>query len=302
MISIIIPTYHRTSLLIEHLTFMRAQLTGFEYEVIIVNDAKDEDVILPPELFGYKVINNEKSGVASARNFGAGMAKYDWFLFLDDDMLMNGINFSAYVGHCDAKIRKTVNLDWEYTPETIKTLNQKAFGRFLINYGFTSLKGWCNLKNWESKVQILEGLTSQNLLIHKTVFSELNGYNETFPFAGAEDFEFAQRAKKAGIISYVDTTSVMFHNELDRLEKKEWFRRKHRAGITNRIAYEKGYQQVFIPNNWKFKSVTLTNGTCKFILFFSERFKALDTISFMCYRLLLGQALNAGFYEKKYSI
>lgn len=290
-------------MLIEHLTFMQTQLDGFEYEVIIVNDAKDENVVLPPALSACKLFNNEKSGVASARNLGASKAKYDWLLFVDDDMKMGKTDFELYLSHTSKKdIHFTVNLDWKYADETNDELARTSFGRFLLSISYNNLAGWNNLTSWpETGLLEHNGLASCNLLIHRSVFEKVNGYDEQFSHAGAEDFEFSQRILKAGVKTYIDNRSQMIHNELDRLTKKAWFKRKHQAGVTNRIAYDKGYSEVFIPDNWKFKSVTLTNGLCKTVLFFSERTKALDSISFLCYKLLLGQALNAGFHQKKYS-
>ncbi len=290
-------------MLIEHLCFMQDQLQGFEYEVIVVNDAKDENVELPEILKKHTVVNNPKSGVASARNLGASHAKYDWLLFVDDDMKMGKTDFEIYCSHISSEdVNFTINLDWKYSDETNTDLKKTSFGRFLLSISYNTLAGWNNLKEWP-KIGLLEhnGLASCNLLIHKTVFHKVNGYDEQFSHAGAEDFEFSQRILKAGVKTYIDNRSQMIHNELDRLSKKAWFSRKFQAGITNRIAFNKGYQDVFIPNSWKFRSPAFTNVICKFILYFTERSKALDKFSFMCYKLLLGQALNAGFYQKKYS-
>src|SRR6218665_172794 len=301
MISIIIPTYHRTAMLIEHLTFLQSELNTFEYEVIVVNDAKDVDVILPLHLSEFSVINNPKSGVASARNFGAAHAKYQWLLFVDDDMKMGRADFENYLERTSSEnINFTINLDWKYSDETNLELTKTSFGRFLLSISYNTLAGWNNLSSWP-KTGLLEhnGLASCNLLIHKTIFEKVNGYDEQFSHAGAEDFEFSQRLLKERVKTYIDNRSQMIHNELDRLSKKAWFKRKYQAGITNRIAYEKGYEEVLIPKNWKYKSPIITNNLCKSVLFFTERTKLLDRISFMCYKLLLGQALNAGFYHKK---
>ena len=303
MISIIIPTYHRTPMLIEHLSHLQKEISQFTYEIIVVNDAKNSPVILPENISNVQVLDNPKSGVASARNFGAARAKFNWLLFLDDDMKMDKVNFEHYLNHLENKdIHFTINLDWKYSDETNNELTKSSFGRFLLSISYNTLAGWNNLKEWPTKGLIEHnGLASCNLLIHKSLFEKLKGYDEQFSHAGAEDFEFAQRVVKMGIKPYIDTRSQMIHNELDRLSKQAWFKRKYQAGVTNHIAYKKGYNEVFIPNNWKYRSVTITNALCKGILFFTERAQLLDKLSFMCYKLLLGQALSAGFYQKKYS-
>lgn len=304
MISIIIPTYHRTPMLIEHLLHLQKELEQFSYEIIVVNDAKDEAVVLPQPLASITVVNNPKSGVASARNLGVSLAKFDWLLFLDDDMKMGKANFENYLNHLEKEdFNFTVNLDWKYSDITNEELAGTSFGRFLISISYNTLAGWNGLKEWPQQGLIEHnGLASCNLLIHRSIFDAVGGYDEQFSHAGAEDFEFSQRISKKGITTYIDTRSQMIHNELDRLSKQSWFKRKYQAGVTNKIAYEKGYREVYIPNNWKFRSPALTTTLCKSILFFTERSKTFDRLSFICYKLLLGQALNAGFHQKKFRL
>lgn len=302
MISIIIPTYNRNQLLVDHLTHLHRELEGLTYEVIVINDFKQGNVELPEALSEYRIVNNPKSGVASARNLGASLATYDWLLFVDDDMKMNRHNVETYLTHFDKdKTAFTVNLDWKYSDATDQQLTTTSFGRFLLSISYNNLAGWNNLKAWPV-IGVIDhnGLASCNLLISKALFQQSEGYNEQFSHAGAEDFEFSQRISQMGVKTQIDTRSQMIHNELDRLTKTAWFRRKYQAGITNRIAYDLGYNEVLIPNQWKFRSPRITNGICKSILFVTEPFRFLDPMSFLCYRALLGQALHAGFHDKKY--
>lgn len=300
MISIIIPTYKRTEMLYHHVDHFLQQTLDLSYELIIVND--DKRVTIPkPEHWDARVtiVNNPKSGVASARNFGASLAQFEWLLFVDDDMLMNRHNLETFYAHCDANRDKTVNMDWRYTEDTLQTLRKNAFGRFLIAHGFTDLKGWNGVEHWPEHSSCFEaqGLSSCNLLIHTSVFDQVSGYDEHFPFAGAEDFEFSQRVKAAGIPTLLDVSSYMIHNELDRLTPRQWFQRKYRDGVTKRIAYDLGYKEQFIENSFKFRFPIFMKNLLSFALFFSSKTRRLDKLSFLFFKALLGQHMYSGFYK-----
>ena len=89
-ISIIIPTYNRNNLLYKHLAIAFQELSGLSYEILVINDSKTNIVNIPQDWqSAISVYNNPKQGVASARNYGASLAKSDNLLFVDDDMIIN---------------------------------------------------------------------------------------------------------------------------------------------------------------------------------------------------------------------
>ncbi len=303
MISIIVPTFNRKELLNKHIEILTYELYGFDYELIIVNDSKTENVEFNFENKLIKIVNNPKQGVASARNLGAKFARFDFLLFMDDDMLISKANFLRYLDYTNLFERKTINLEWVYSQETNETLYKSAFGRFLMKFGFNSLIGWNNLEKTPDKSGFYsEGITSNNLFISKALFTESGGYNETFPHAGAEDFEFSERLKESGFTFYVDCSSQMIHNEIDRLTVKSWMQRKYRDGITKRIASDLGYVDQFIPKKWYFSIASLSTPCVRSVLFLTNKYVVLDKINFLCLKFILGQSLHNGFYSKPFKI
>ena len=88
--SIVIPTYNRNSILYKHLAIAYAELKGSAYEIIVINDSKTNIVAVPGEWrSNITVVNNPKQGVASARNLGASLARSEYIIFADDDMIIN---------------------------------------------------------------------------------------------------------------------------------------------------------------------------------------------------------------------
>jgi len=248
--SLIIPTYKREKILIATLRSAQIATAQYNSEIIIVNDS-DEDINISKEDLGNSiVINNAGKGVASARNSGAKVAKSDLLIFIDDDILIFKDNIETVLS-LHAKFQSSCfNLNWTYPPKLIEKIKKKQFGRYLIRYNWTSLKGWHKGLHWrDNEMFESDMIASFFLTIKKEDFDYLGGYNEVFPLAGAEDFEFAQRVKKSKIKGYCYPLSTVYHNEADRTEPLHWLKRKENAAKTRRIATNMGYHQMGININ-----------------------------------------------------
>ena len=304
-ISIIIPTKDRSEVFCTTLDAAYEATKNIAAEIIVVNDSKTGDVIIEKKHSDrVTAFNNPKSGVASARNYGASLAKGKWLLFLDDDMLMNQNNIHSYLKYVSRKDKFCVNIEWIYPSELIKQIEQTAFGRFLIKYGFTTMRGWSNYPDWATNSTVeVKSIASPNLFLNKEYFFETNGYDENFPFAGFEDYAFSKRLEKHNFKMYVDTTSIMYHNEADRVEPEAWFKRKERGGETRRVAVIQGFGEIKIKHNVVKKlfyfCTPVIEPFVKLVLFFSSPFKITDIISFTCYKALLGIAIDKGYNKNK---
>ena len=186
--------------------------------------------------------------------------------------------------------KSVYNANWEYSSESNEILNKTSFGRFLISIHFNSLKGWNNNpKDWSiNRYYKCDGITSQFLGIKKITFKEVGGYNENFPFAGFEDYEFWIRLKKYGINAFIDTQVLITHNELDKLSPKQWFARKFRGGITQKVAVDLGFKELK-RNESRLKSIVfnilyIIQPTILFLI--NRKTKILDRFSFKVFKAL----------------
>lgn len=275
-----------------------------EAEIIVVNDSKTSH--LSTDLLGdnhVKICTNPKSGVASARNYGASMASGDILLFLDDDMLITRENiqttFDLHREHGDGCFM----LNWIYPPEVNQEIIHTQFGRYLIKYGFTSLKGWNEGVYWnDSQLFPTAGITSQYLSMFRSTFIESGGYNEKFPHAGYEDFEFAQRLKKLTKPFYIYPLSMVYHNETDRLDLDAWLARKRRGSETRKAAVRMGYSELAL-NPGKIKKMflyllILIKPVLLLLLRFIPNNKSLDVIYFKLVNILLATVIFEGYEHK----
>ncbi|MBX3164160.1 MAG: glycosyltransferase family 2 protein [Bacteroidetes bacterium] len=304
-LSIIIPTKDRGEVFYKTLNAAYQATKNVSAEIIVINDSKTNNVVIEEKFLDrVSVFNNPKSGVAAARNYGASLANGKWLLFLDDDMIMNEENIHLYLQHTNREDKFCVNIEWIYPPELIAQIEKNAFGRFLIKYGFTTMRGWSNYPDWTTNSIVeVTSVASPNLFLRKQYFFETHGYDEKFPFAGFEDYAFSKRLEQHNFKMYVDTTSIMYHNEADRIEPKEWFKRKERGGETRRVAVEQGFVEIGIKQNVLknvfYFSTPIIEPMLKFILAITSPFKIVDALSFTCYKMLLGIAINKGYNKKK---
>ncbi len=85
-ISVVIPTYNRSALLLTALASVHAQ-TYEDYEIVVVDDGSADDTrkALEPFADGLRYVYQTNQGEAAARNRGIQEARGEWIAFLDSD-------------------------------------------------------------------------------------------------------------------------------------------------------------------------------------------------------------------------
>jgi GT2 family glycosyltransferase len=301
-ISIVIPTYNRNDILYKHLAIAYAELKGLDYEIIVINDSKTNKVEAQPQwLSNISVVNNPKQGVASARNLGASLAKSENLLFIDDDMIINRKAVERAIEFLKENKTACLNINWVYPDELNAKLQTYQFGRYLEHYGFTTLRGWWGTGlEWRAdQIFTVNAAASYFLAMTKDSFEKAGRYDESFPFAGFEDHDFAVRLERTGVTSYIDTRVIVWHNEADRVDLSGWMQRKYRGGQTRKVAVDAGHKDLEIDyNNLKgklyfiiSKTEFMFNAALKLI----PNNKMFDPLYFRIVNILLGTNLYKGY-------
>ncbi|MGK7390871.1 MAG: glycosyltransferase family 2 protein [Candidatus Cyclobacteriaceae bacterium M2_1C_046] len=302
--SIIIPTFERQEIFNKTLAAAHKAIENIDAEIIVVNDSKKSKLKITIDSNKIKVLNNPGKGVASARNFGASQAVSGHLIFLDDDILITKTAVEQAKKHIQEDKNNCYLFNWFYPPQLIDKLSKSKFGRYLEKYQFTSLKGWIG-PTWKESTDVFELSSGASYFLPITAdnFRRVGGYNESFPHAGAEDYEFSQRALKMGIKFYLDKTVTVFHNEEDRLNMNNWLDRKRRNGETIRVAYELGYKELEFSYSPLKKIAYRILGNLKPLLIFTfhviPNTRTLDPVSFRIIHLLLGTHLYEGYYKSE---
>lgn len=302
-LSIIIPTKDRGSVFDETLAAAYRASNTIPSEILVINDSKTEQPNIPKEFEDrVKISHNPKSGVASARNLGAQNARYSYYLFLDDDILIFPENIRDLILLIEQEPLAAINFNWIYPPYLHQQIEKTQFGRYLIAHGFTSLKGWNNNLTWkDDEIFQVNLLSSYFLCISAGNFKKIGGYNEAFPRAGAEDFEFATRLKKSGIIGLCNPLSSVWHNEADRVQMLPWMQRKERAAETRKIAVDLGHSELAIHASAFKISLSKLLYSLRFlfyvVLFLLPNVKRADKLYFKLVNQLLALNLYKGFFK-----
>ncbi|WP_139112971.1 glycosyltransferase family 2 protein [Mucilaginibacter sp. PPCGB 2223] len=181
LVSIIVPTCNRNDLLVNCLDLLspEKQSAGFEYELIVTDDSKDNQArsLIEQQYPWARWVEGPKSGPAANRNNGAKMARGKWLLFIDDDCLP------------DVHILKEYAAARAANPDV------------LVFEGCITVDRPQESFIEESPVNETGGfLWACNFLMDANLFlNELKGFDEDFPYAAMEDVDLDYRLKKKQI-------------------------------------------------------------------------------------------------------
>lgn len=232
MISIIMPTYNRFKIVQETIEINAQISCEIEYEIIVINDGNDLpfDINYP----NVTIKKNHKKGAASARNFGASIAKYPILFFIDDDMWMTTESILAIKKLITDSFLKSncCVLNWQYPSSLINEMEQQKIGRYLLNANYHTLEGRAKIEiNHQIELFKVNSIGSGSFVISKELFTTIGGYNENFIFQG-EDIDLSNKLNTSSIGIYLFTPITCFHNQKDRLDITEFIDRDFRGYLS----------------------------------------------------------------------
>lgn len=326
-LSIIMPTKDRKDILINTLFHISEQVIfdNNRFEMLVINDGSgDLPYDLFPEILNIRIIECRKHSLAIARNYGAKNACGRVILFLDDDILPASDHFIRHLEIHENFPNVIVGAHREYHPALIGQVSKTPFGRYKIINEYNWLAG---VLLTESKIMsgiyLSDHLAGFSCSMHKTLWTQLNGFNERFTDAGCEDSEFFYRAKKAGITLIYDKNNICYHNEPDNFILEKWLHRQG-TGIRSAIVMceihteGKTHPTYYLntPIDWKNDNRSLivtkiTRSILKlrpiyyffyFISFFLEKIRFPDKVLFRIYNTLWISVTVYYFREKYRSI
>lgn len=206
-ISVVIATLNRG----KDLVSLLQQIESFQtkpHEIIVVDQSESYPLEIKQqlnEILLSRSINYQKieiKGAAAARNFGVGIALSEYIIFIDDDVILTLDFFEKYLSAInsdldfDAIAGKVLGLDKKTSYSLPKEFNDQHFGFMFrpMHYGYPlehSDLGTCNM------------------MIKKSVFKELGGFDENLK--RLEDSDFSFRFLKNNYKSYYDPSISLLH-------------------------------------------------------------------------------------------
>ena len=261
--AVIIPSYTNTSGLLKLL----GQLKGYEGKIVVVDNKpeaakseklKAQEIIYLPQTRNLGFAKGVNVGVKSLKLKAESqkLKESEWLAILNDDIVLGDCHASLAMTKEGDKGTVLVELA-KYAEkmrwDAVSPILTKPTGE-VENYGYTVLPiGKVELNNDPSTSSgraldssYLDGITAACLLIKKSVFDEMKGFDEGF-FAYLEDVDLFLRMKRAGYTFGICTEISVFHEHMGTSGKMGWFKEKQDFKNWFRV----------IAKNWGTKKILL---------------------------------------------
>ena len=239
IVSIIVCTYNRGEILLDCLnSIAKSNYHKSGFEIIIVDNNSIDDTASLVARFqennsdlNIEYIKEKKQGSSYARNSGAGHARGELLIFLDDDALVGPSYIKKYVRY--------------YQEDGYVCMG----GRILpwIKDASIVIPSWINRSNWGSLSMLDRGDEVKevfypyfpfegNMVITRSLLQQFGTFNESMGRVGSglnsnEGIEFLLRLQEAGIpVHYVPDVVIYHLVQKERLTYSFFFRRYYAQG------------------------------------------------------------------------
>lgn len=176
-VSVIIPSYNCGVLLPSALDSVIGQ-TYPPSEIIVVDDGSTDGTEGIIHSYANKdrirYIKKDNGGVASARNVGLQMSRYEWIAFLDADDLWLPDRLEKGI----AIIRKVPHLKWVSGAFLEERIKGERIRRELSVYGRDFLLDGCWFRNFFDVFEKHTLFHTSTMLIHRSCFDDAGMFNE----------------------------------------------------------------------------------------------------------------------------
>jgi glycosyltransferase involved in cell wall biosynthesis len=175
VISVIIPTYNRATLVLEALESVLCQdMPGME--IIVVDDGSTDDTRqrLTPMTSRIGYVYQERTGVSGARNTGIRLARGQWLAFLDSDDLWLPQKLTRQMQYLAAHPGLRICQTEEIWIRQGLRWNPRSYHRKPSGHCFGELLQRCLV-------------SPSAVILHRSLFEEVGGFDEELP--ACEDYD-----------------------------------------------------------------------------------------------------------------
>lgn len=204
--SVIIPTFNRPDRLAACLqSFLDLDYPDTAWELILVNDGGEQSFsAITPAMFNQLPLTRidiEHGGPAKGRNAGVKVAQGDFVVFTDDDCRVDKNWLRAFEkGFAESKNDALGGKILNPYPDNIPAETWSQYMDYLRDE---------IMRDKENNLLLLIG---NNVAYRRIVFDKLGGFDETFPFAAAEDSEIGTRLVGLGYQQAYCSDALIWHD------------------------------------------------------------------------------------------
>jgi hypothetical protein len=240
-ISIVIVNYNSFALLQNCLKSIFKYCTGFQYEIIIVDNNSTEgevETIINDFKNIILIKNSANEGFGAANNIAVNQARGKYLLFLNNDTLLiensvfKVLEYAQTLNGNFTIACKLINEDRSYQNSAYKfpSLKLHIAATFFVDKLFPRMdsinKYYIGIEEEKSSI-VVNSVIGAFIFIPKQEFNNLDGFDERF-FFYHEDTDLCYRIKKnGGAIHYFPETSII-HYGGGTTDNNLWFSMKNR--------------------------------------------------------------------------
>ncbi len=254
-VSVIIINYNSYELTKETITTLKEFSKGFSFEIILIdNNSRDDSFAKLKKDFPEITLirNSENRGFGKANNQGLKIAKGEFVLFLNNDVVFRENSIKILLDYLRMKNEKILiaprllNRDGsvQFSTYSFQTL-RLSFTTYFFLYALFPKSKYFNksylMNSGVNKITEVETVTGAFMLSKRDYLLELGGFDEDFFFYG-EDNDLCKRFRDSGgkIIYYPET--VITHLK-GGTKKSNWFSEKN-ATLSMLKLFDKHYSKV----------------------------------------------------------
>ncbi|PZU90791.1 MAG: glycosyltransferase family 2 protein [Chryseobacterium sp.] len=234
-LSVIIVHYQVSDLLKKCITSIQKNFLGFEYEIIVV-DNNSPDSNWKTLIDQFTQVNfialEENLGFSKANNIGAKSAKGEYVYILNPDTEIEGDYFKEVLDFADSQEKfgalglRMHNLEGRFLPESKRSIPNlfNSFEKLFTRFSNDSKTYYRNDVD-EFGVAEVEVMTGANLLIKKSVYDEIGGFDEQY-FMYGEDIDICYTILQHGYKNfYYGKYSILHYKGESTVYNKEYLNR-----------------------------------------------------------------------------
>jgi glycosyltransferase involved in cell wall biosynthesis len=214
--SIIIPAYLEEKRIKKILSEFSKYSEEYDYEIILSDGGSMDKTVEIAKEFTSKIYihtENRRQTIAEGRNMGTGLAKSDFYVFINADALPKNMreflgqvsNWASGIGKYNGK--DAIACSVLPFPDEEKSGDKYFYGFF--NWYFALL----------NKIGVGMG-RGECQLIAREIFEAENGYNPKF--VAGEDFDLFRRIAKRGFVAFA--SDIVIYESPRRFHKQGYFR------------------------------------------------------------------------------
>ncbi len=220
LVSILIPTMDHTDVLKRCLDSIRAKTTYDSYEILLIenNSTKEETFAYYDSLAqdpGIRLVRwDGPFNFSAINNYGAGFAKGDYLMFLNNDI---EILTPEWIEELLANVQRpgigAAGCKLYYPDKTIQHAGVVVGLGGIAGHVFSGMDGRMSGYLHKASIQMnVSAVTAAAMMMPKTVFEELGGFEEKLAVA-FNDIDLCLRIREKGYRIVYDPFCEMIHHE-----------------------------------------------------------------------------------------